>query len=348
MLGLLGAFVTAFAISFLFVPVIIKYSLQRNLVDIPGKRKIHKKITPSLGGIAIFFGFFLSVLIWTDQPDWVNLKYLLLSLFVTFILGVRDDLVALPVLVKLIGQVLASSMVIVMFGLRIPSLYGLFGIHELPVVISYVLTFITFIVITNAFNLIDGLDGLAGTIACIAFLFFGCWFALVDEVTLAVFCFALLGAILAFLRFNWEPSHIFMGDTGALVIGMMLTIVTITFLNLNNTLPKSAFTFNASIATGACVIIIPLVDTLRIVILRLYKKQSPFSPDKNHIHHTLLRLGLKHSQTTLLLGGVQIGFIVIAISCQSLGDNIVLPLVIVLATALSITLDRLIIGKLRE
>jgi UDP-N-acetylmuramyl pentapeptide phosphotransferase/UDP-N-acetylglucosamine-1-phosphate transferase len=343
----LAAVITSFVIAFLIVPVIIKYSLKKNLVDVPGRRKIHKKVTPSMGGIAIFCAFFISTLIWLDFQSWGHIKFILVALFVIFFIGVRDDLVPLPPLLKLIGQIMSASLLIFLFDLRLHSLYGLVGIHDLPDAVSYILTIFTIIVITNSFNLIDGLDGLAGTIASVALLAFGIWFYLIGDTIFAIFSFTMLGAILAFLIFNWEPSEIFMGDTGALVIGMFLAILTIHFINLNYNLPASApYKFNASIATAACFIMIPLVDTLRIIILRLLKRQSPFKPDKSHVHHAIMRLGKTHGQTTIILGATQIFFIVMAVVLKDISDKYMLLGVVILSIILSMTLDRLILKKL--
>jgi UDP-N-acetylmuramyl pentapeptide phosphotransferase/UDP-N-acetylglucosamine-1-phosphate transferase len=157
----------------------------------------------------------------------------------------------------------------------------------------------------------------------------------------------MLGAILAFLIFNWEPSEIFMGDTGALVIGMFLAILAIHFINVNYSLPSSApYKFNASIATAACFIMIPLVDTLRIVILRLLKRQSPFKPDKSHVHHAIMRLGKTHGQTTIILGATQLFFIIMAVVLRNISERYMLLGVVVISIVLSMTLDRLILKKL--
>jgi UDP-GlcNAc:undecaprenyl-phosphate/decaprenyl-phosphate GlcNAc-1-phosphate transferase len=345
----LAAAITSFVIAFLIVPVIIKYSLAKNLVDIPGRRKIHKKVTPSMGGIAIFIGFFISSLIWLDIQGLGYTKFILVALFVIFFIGVRDDLVPLKAMVKLIGQIMAASLLIFLFDLRIKTFYGLFGLHELPDIVSYIITYFTIIVITNSFNLIDGLDGLAGTIAIVSLLAFGIWFYLVDDQIFSILAFAMLGGIFAFLIFNWEPSEVFMGDTGALVIGMMLAILTIHFINVNYDLPSmTPYKFNGSVGSAACIIIIPLVDTLRIVILRISKGQSPFAPDKSHVHHAIMRLGMTHSQTTLILGGVQILYIVLAVTFQEFSDVYVLSGLLVLSFLLSVTLDRLIISRLSD
>jgi UDP-GlcNAc:undecaprenyl-phosphate GlcNAc-1-phosphate transferase len=342
----LAAAITSFVISFLILPVIIKYSLKRNLLDIPGRRKIHKKVTPSMGGIAIFCGFFISSLIWIDFIGRSDIKFILVALFVIFFIGVRDDLVPLRAILKLIGQILAASLLIFLFDLRLDSLYGIFGITALSDGLSYIFTIFTIIIITNSFNLIDGLDGLAGTIAIIALFCFGIWFYLVGDTTFAILSFTMLGAILAFLIFNWEPSEVFMGDTGALVIGMLLAILAIHFINVNYDLPADApYKFLASIGTAACFIIIPLVDTSRIIILRLLKGKSPFKPDKSHIHHAIMRLGKSHSQTTLILAGTHCFYIAMAIAMHDLSERYVLSAVFGLSIALSVTLDRLIIKK---
>lgn len=343
----LATVITSFVIAFLTIPVIIKYSLQKNLVDIPGRRKIHKKVTPSMGGIAIFLGFFIASMLWVEILSWKEIKFIMAALFVIFFIGVRDDLVPIRAWIKLVAQILVSLMIIMLLDLRFKSFYGLFGIEEIQTGMSYLITTFTIIVITNSFNLIDGLDGLAGSIATIALIAFGVWFYLVNDNIFSILSFAMAGGILAFLIFNWEPSEIFMGDTGALVIGMMLSILTIHFIEFNHNLPSSEpYKFTSSIAAAACFIIIPLIDTCRIVILRISKGQSPFAPDKSHIHHAIMRLGMTHSQTTVILVFVHVFFIALALVFKDMGNAYLLSGIILLAIILSISLDRLIINKL--
>jgi UDP-GlcNAc:undecaprenyl-phosphate GlcNAc-1-phosphate transferase len=345
----LAAAVTSFVICFLVIPVIIKYSLEKNLVDIPGRRKIHKKITPSMGGIAIFLGFFIASLIWVDISSWKDIRIILIALFIVFFIGVRDDLVPLRPFMKLLGQLLAGSLLIILFDLRLKSFYGLFGIYDIPLLASYLITLFTIVVITNSFNLIDGLDGLAGTIACIALLAFGVSFFLVDDIIFAILSFCMLGAVIAFLFFNWEPSEIFMGDTGALVIGMMLSIIAIHFIDLHYNLPVDhPYKFKSSISGAVCFLIIPLADTLRIFILRITRKQSPFTPDKSHIHHNIMRLGFSHGQSTILLGLVQIVFVVLVLFTRHINDNYVLLGILILCIILSVILDRIIQNRLTK
>jgi UDP-N-acetylmuramyl pentapeptide phosphotransferase/UDP-N-acetylglucosamine-1-phosphate transferase len=342
----LAACVTAFLIAFITLPVIIKFFFDKNLVDVPGRRKIHKKITPSMGGIAIFIAFVIPTLIWMDFDHWKTTRFVLASLFIVFILGVRDDIVPFRALHKLYVQIIA--VIILLFsGVKIGSFYGLFGIVEIPEIIAYVLTGFIVILITNSFNLIDGLDGLAGSIGLAILTSFGLWFHFADEAIFSLLCFAMVGGIVAFLVFNWEPSEIFMGDTGAMVIGMLLSVLVIHFMNINDGLPMGhPVKYKATIATGVCFIIIPLADTLRIIILRTLRGQSPFSPDKSHIHHAIMRLGTSHSRTALILASVNLLFIFGAWIFRDFEDALLVPGVIVLAVIFSLILDRLIVRKL--
>lgn len=342
----LAASVTAFLVTFLVLPVIIKYSHKKNLGDVPGRRKIHKKVTPSLGGIAIFLGFAMASMFWMDFTQWDSVRFVMASLLIVFIIGVRDDLVPFRALHKLLGQIVA--VIILLFsGVHIASLYGFLGVNEIPMAVGYTLTAFTIIVITNSFNLIDGLDGLAGSVGLIALVAFGTWFYLADDFVFGLFSFSMAGGLLAFLVFNWEPSEIFMGDTGAMVIGMLLAIMAIHFMNVNNSLPEfHAVKFSASIASAAAFIIVPLADTLRIIVLRLSKGKSPFSPDKSHIHHAIMRLGVTHSRTAMILALVNASFIFLSFMLRGYGDKIMIPLIIVISLVLSIILDRLILRKL--
>lgn len=300
-----------------------------------------------MGGIAIFLGFFIASLIWVDIIHWKEIRFILIALFMVFFIGVRDDLIPLRPIVKLVGQILTSSLLILLFDFRLKSFYGLLGIYDIPLIMSYVITLFTFIVITNSFNLIDGLDGLAGTIASISLLAFGISFFLVGETIYSIISFCMLGAVIAFLFFNWEPSEIFMGDTGALVIGMMISILAIHFIEFNNSLPiTNPYKINAGVTGAVCFILIPLADTLRVFILRVAKKQSPFTPDKNHIHHYIMRLGLSHGKSTIFLGIIQVSFIGIFLLFRNVNDNYLLLGVLVICATLSILLNSVIRGKL--
>jgi len=312
-------------------------------MDKPGGRKIHAGDTPSMGGVSIFFAVIIAAAIFMPFLYIQKFKFFFGAMGVMFLVGLRDDLVPVRPLVKLSAQLLAATMIIFLMEIRLTAFYDLFAIENIPYLLSVVLTLFTFIVITNSYNLIDGLDGLASSVGIIAFFFFGIYFFLVGIVQYSIICFSFIGALIAFLNFNWQPSRIFMGDTGALLIGSVLAVITIKFIDYNHHLPvTNEFKLDASVGVGIAVIIIPLFDTLRVFISRAIKKKSPFSPDKTHIHHLLMRLGFSHAGTTLIIVGANIGIVLLAITLDSLGDNLVVPIIIGTCVILSVMLDVLV------
>ena len=342
-------FITSFAVSFVLFPATIKVLRKYNLLDSPGGRKIHTEQTPSIGGVPIFLGIMLSVVMWLPLAYIGEFKYVISALIISFILGLRDDLIDLKANQKLIGQIAAASLLIFFCDIRLRSMYGLFGIYDIPIWASFLLTTFTFIVVTNAFNLIDGIDGLAASLSIIALLFFGGWFMLVGKIHFSFFCFAFAGALLAFLNYNWYPSKIFMGDTGSLLIGFFLAASTIYFIDSNYKLaPESLFKFNAFIATGVGMVIIPLYDTLRVFCKRVMEGKSPMIPDKNHVHHVLLKLGLNHAWATIVLIAVQSLFVALIIFGKDLTDVVMLPTVILMAVGLGSLLDFLYHRKVKD
>lgn len=342
-------FITSFAVSFVLFPATIKVLRKYNLLDPPGGRKIHTEQTPSIGGVPIFFGIMLSVIMWLPLAYIGEFKYIISALIISFILGLRDDLIDLRANQKLIGQIAAASLLIFFCDIRLRSMYGLFGVFDIPIWASFLITTFTFIVVTNAFNLIDGIDGLAASLGIIALLFFGGWFMLVGKIHFSFFCFAFAGSLLAFLNYNWYPSKIFMGDTGSLLIGFFLAASTIYFIDSNFRLPaESLFKFNAFIATGVGMVIIPLYDTFRVFCKRVIAGKSPMHPDKNHVQHVLLKLGLNHAWATVVLISVQLLFVALVIGGRELSDVIILPTVIGLVVCLGSLLDFLYHRKLKD
>ncbi|WP_339606262.1 MraY family glycosyltransferase [uncultured Roseivirga sp.] len=339
---------TAFLITFLIFPVFIKVFRKRNFFDTPGGRKIHTVQTPSMGGLPIFIGFAISLLIWMPFEQLREIKYVISALTIMFIIGFRDDLINLRAFQKLFGQIAAMLIIVAICDIRLMSLYGLFGVYEIPVALSYVLSAFTIIVITNAYNLIDGIDGLAGSVGIICSLFFGVWFYLVGANAFAFLSFAILGGLLAFLQFNWAPSKVFMGDTGSLMIGFFLSIVTIKFIDLNYNLQEAhPFRFDAFIGPAVAVLIVPLYDTLRVFIKRMLRGKSPMHPDRTHLHHILLRLGCNHAQAAGILSTVNVIFVLLALVLKSFPDMVVLPALIITALTLG-TITELIFKSMIE
>jgi UDP-N-acetylmuramyl pentapeptide phosphotransferase/UDP-N-acetylglucosamine-1-phosphate transferase len=215
----------------------------------------------------------LSLALWSSFDTLREIKYIVGAVFIMFMIGFRDDLINLKASRKLLAQIAAAMIVVVISDIRLDSLYGLCMIEDVPIWISYIISVFTIIVITNAYNLIDGIDGLAGSIGLVISLFFGIWFYLVGEIGLASIALALAGCILAFLNFNWAPAKIFMGDTGSLFIGFFLSVGAIKFIDVNDLLIGHDYVFGASIGT-AMAVLIPRIDTLEVFIISLVREKS--------------------------------------------------------------------------
>lgn len=332
-------FITSLALSYTLFPAIIMVLKKYKLLDLPGGRKIHTNMTPLMGGLPIFIGFALAVVIWMPVFYIAQYKFLIAGLIMVLILGVRDDLTVLRAREKLVGQILIASFLFFFCNVQLNSLFGLFGVYAISPVLSYITTVFTIVVITNSYNLIDGIDGLAGSIGLIIVSLFGIWFFATGDFHLSYFCFAIAGGIVAFLSFNWAPSKIFLGDTGAAFIGAFIAACAIYFINKNYLLDAGVFKFNANIATAIGLLIIPILDTIRIFIKRVANGKSPLLPDKNHLHHMLLDLGFNHGQGTTILIGTNISFILLVIGLKNYTDFIVLPSVIALSFSLIMFLE---------
>lgn len=338
---------TSFFFGFLITPVLIYLLKKGNVIDAPGGRRIHRGFVPSMGGVAIVLATFTSIMAWFSFEQIVTTRYFLVGLGIMFSVGMRDDLIELSAMQKLIGQCIPAFFVVVMADIRFTSLYGFMGVFEIPYFASVGLTILALIILTNSFNLIDGSDGLAGILSLVGFLFLGCWFYTTGLMAYSLISFSMVGAVLSFLVFNWHPAKIFMGDTGSLSLGFALTALTILFVDTNGTmLASEGFKINAPIASGIALMIVPMYDTLRIFIKRILNGKSPFKPDKSHIHHFLLRMGFKHNEVALILGGIMIAFVALVVG-SSLNDHIMIPIVLAAAVILGAWLDERTLRKVK-
>jgi UDP-GlcNAc:undecaprenyl-phosphate/decaprenyl-phosphate GlcNAc-1-phosphate transferase len=321
----------AFLITFFAIPVIIQVAKDKKLFDEPDERKVHKVVIPTLGGLGIFAGFIIATLMGVRgiAPE---LQFFSASFIVIFFLGLKDDILVLSASKKFIGQLIAAGIIIKFGQLQITNMNGFFGIYQIPHMAGIVLTLFTIIVITNSFNLIDGVDGLAGSLGLLTTLVFGVYFYYAGEVLYSIMAFALAGSIIGFLIYNFAPAKIFMGDTGSLLLGLINSILVIKFINTAGN-PVSNVPLNAAPAIGFAILMIPLFDTLRVFALRILDRRSPFSPDRNHIHHFLLDLGFNHRKVTLTCVVANVGFIALAFFLRNLGSTVVIG--ILLASALA-------------
>jgi UDP-N-acetylmuramyl pentapeptide phosphotransferase/UDP-N-acetylglucosamine-1-phosphate transferase len=314
------SFSLAFLVTFFSIPVIIQVTKEKKLFDEPDERKVHKGVIPTLGGLGIFGGFILATLLGVPVGSSHHLQYFVASLMVIFFLGIKDDILIISATKKFIGQLIAAGIIIKFGGIQIDNMHGLFGLGKIPNTASIILTMFTIIVITNSFNLIDGVDGLAGSLGLLTSLVFGIYFLLIEQLMFSVMAFALAGSLVGFLIYNYSPAKIFMGDTGSLIIGLLNSIFVIKFISVAAN-PSVAYPLHATPALGFAVLIVPLFDTLRVFSLRILNRRSPFSADRNHIHHFLLDLGLSHRMITMVCVIVNTLFIVLAYFLQDIGTT---------------------------
>jgi UDP-N-acetylmuramyl pentapeptide phosphotransferase/UDP-N-acetylglucosamine-1-phosphate transferase len=343
------AAITAFSVGFLITPMLIRFLKKMRIGDEPGGRKIHTSFVPSMGGISFIVSAGVALAIWGWQFPIPEIRYLLGAISLMFFVGLRDDMVELKATHKLLGQLVAVILVVVVADIRIVDLHGFLTIGELNIYFSYAFSAFTLLALTNAFNLIDGLDGLAGTMACIVFACLGSWFIVQGLDSYAVLSFSFLGAILAFLLFNWHPAKIFMGDTGSLTLGFTMGALIIAFMNRNGSLPDGAFMkFQPGISTGIALMMFPLYDMARVFLRRISQGKGPMTPDKSHVHHFMMRMGLKHNEVTMILAGLQFTFIVLVFVLKDFSDYLVLPLVSLLAIALGYWLDQVTVKYVKR
>jgi UDP-N-acetylmuramyl pentapeptide phosphotransferase/UDP-N-acetylglucosamine-1-phosphate transferase len=217
--------------------------------------------------------------------------------------------------------VIAASILIHLGGIRITSMHGLLGFNEMSDGFSYALSYLTIIVVMNSFNLIDGIDGLAGTLGLLTMLLFGVYFFAIDMAAYSLLAFSMAGSLMAFLIFNHHPAKIFMGDSGSLMIGLVNSILVIKFITVADTPAAIALPVQSSVAVGFSILIIPLLDTLRVFSVRIFKGNSPFTPDRNHVHHLLLDRGFKHHNITFFCLMLNVGFITFAYLGRGMGPT---------------------------
>lgn len=296
------SFFIAVIIVFTSIPTIVKVAHAKRLTDEPGKRKSHSTSVPTLGGIAIFTGILIPFSLFTYFFRHFEFQYIIGASLILFFVGVKDDILVTAPLKKLMGQVTASLIIIVLGDFRFTSLHGFYGIYHISYWASVVLTLFVFLAIINGFNLIDGIDGLASGVGIIASLFFGVWFFIAGTLAYAILAAAVIGSLVTFFVFNvfGRKNKIFMGDTGSLIVGLFMAVFAVKF-NEMNTNPNIPYFIHAAPAVSFGILIVPLFDTLRVMVIRLARGRSLFKPDKNHVHHKLLSMGFSHFQATLMI-----------------------------------------------
>lgn len=334
-------FSTALLGTMICIRSVISVAREKHLFDEPSEeRKIHIYKTPNLGGVGIYCAFLFAVtlVVPTSHPV-THLPYLpFFSSFVAasliiFAIGLKDDLVGLGPTKKFLAQIAAAGIITLLGDIRLTSFHGLFGVGEVSYPLSILVTVLINIFIYNAINLIDGIDGLAGSLGLLATATFATCFYMMGSVGDFLLAVGFAGALIGFLYYNISPAKTFMGDTGSLFIGFMLSFFCVRFIELNKT---NSFSFiKTSPAIAFAIIIIPVVDTVRVFMFRVLRGRSPFVADSNHLHHRFINMGFSHMQTTLILVATNAVFIAAAFLLQNIGNAQLISFLIFLAVMIN-------------
>lgn len=305
-------FIVSLGLALGLTPFVKKFAVKVGAVDVPNARKVHTRIMPRLGGLAIFLSFvitFFLVLPFLPESFSVRevnfVKAFLVGGTMTILLGAFDDRFDLPAKFKFLVQIATACVVVFGFDIRLE--FANIPFHTYASVESWIaipFTILWIVGVTNAINLIDGLDGLAAGVSAIAIGTITVMAFLMGNVVVALLCLLLLGSIIGFLYFNFHPAKIFMGDSGALFLGFSLALLSLLGFK------QVAI---VSFLTPLILIGVPLSDTLFAIVRRWMQKKPIFSPDKGHLHHCLRELGFSHRQTVLIIYGIAAFFGVLAV-----------------------------------
>ncbi len=301
--------VSAFVIAYFSTPLVIRLAHRLGAIDQPDKRKVHQTAMPRMGGLAIFFAFMICVLLGVKvSGPYVGI---VIGAVIIFIIGILDDVYQLSAWIKLAGQVIATA-VAVYFGVVIHFVSNPFDGMLALGYLSIPLTFLWIVGITNAINLIDGLDGLAAGVAGIAGMTMGIVALMQGQMETAIIAFTLVAAIMGFLPYNFHPARTFMGDCGSNFLGFVLGCLAVTGVAKSTAL--------ISLVIPIVILGIPIFDTFFAIFRRIYKKTPIFMPDKDHLHHRLLKLGYSHQTTVLIIYAIS-GFFALTAIVLSWFDN---------------------------
>jgi UDP-GlcNAc:undecaprenyl-phosphate/decaprenyl-phosphate GlcNAc-1-phosphate transferase len=294
---LILALLLSFFLSILFTPFVIRLAYKVGATDKPNERKVHIKIMPRMGGLAIFISFLISSILF--MPELPKMIPIMAGALVVLAIGIFDDIYELRARTKFLGQVFAALIIVMWGGLEVDFInlpFGgdlQFGAFSIPITVLWIVG------ITNAINLIDGLDGLAAGVSSIAFITVSVMAVIMGDAFVATLALIMTGSILGFLKFNFHPAKIFMGDTGSLFLGFIIAVLSLQgFKNVTM----------ISLIVPIIILGVPISDTFFAIIRRLVNKQPLAAPDKSHLHHCLVRVGFSHKQAVLLIYALAASF----------------------------------------
>ncbi len=317
-------FIGAFLLTYLTIPKIINVVEHKRLMDKPNQRSSHTSRTPTLGGIAFFYTLVFALFFIRGRDAFDEAIYIIPGLTILFIVGLKDDLVVISPGAKLIAQVFAIAFILSNPSFTIGSLNGFLNINEIPYYLYLIIGGFMMLTIINSYNLIDGIDGLASVVGIVILVIYTTIFYLTEEYFFALISITMNASLIAFLGFNLSSEKkIFMGDTGSLIVGFIISILTLKFLALKpHVYTDLPFLLENAPLIAISILIVPLFDTARVFAIRIANKKAPFSPDRNHTHHVLIDYwGLSHKQASFIIGCFNLLFVMLFIVLGSTAKN---------------------------
>lgn len=318
--------------TYLTIPKIIIVVEFKRLMDSPNQRSSHSSRTPTLGGVAFFYCLIFALFFIRGRDAFDEAMYIIPGLTILFIVGLKDDLVVISPGAKLISQVFAIAFILANPSFTIHSLNGFLNINEIPYYLYLIIGGFMMITIVNSYNLIDGIDGLASVVGIVILVIYTTIFYLTEEYFFALLAIALNASLMAFLGFNLSSNKkIFMGDTGSLIVGFIISILTLKFLALRPVVYTDLpFLLENAPIIAISILIVPLFDTARVFAIRIANKKGPFSPDRNHTHHVLIDYwGLSHKQASFIIGCFNLLFVTLFIVLGSTAKNLGMVIMLV-------------------
>lgn len=330
-------FLFSFFLTFSSIPTIVKISRRKNLMDEPGMRSSHIRKIPNLGGVAIFYSLAVCASIFAFELFDIY-KFLFASLVILLYVGVMDDIVVMRAYKKLFVQIVVSSLMVIGSDVRIRNFFGIFGLYEINYYFSVFFSIFTFIIVINAINLIDGIDGLAGGYVVLCSMLFGISYFRLGSYNypLVVLSGVIIGSVLGYLYYNlshYRSNKIFMGDTGSMILGFLLAFIAISFIDIfiaKHIAGVPRYFLQSAPVIAVAILILPIADTLNVILKRLSTGKSPFVADKNHIHHSLLELGFSHRKSTFYILLYYLFVVAVAYFFRHINVNLLLILVLLL------------------
>ena len=301
LLGVVAAFAASFAVVAMVHSQVMKWAIRYNVVDNPNYRKLQREPVPVLGGVAVFFGLVVGLCVASPFIDIKPLLPVVVAMSVMLCVGVMDDISGLSPWLRFFVEIVVTMLLVFLAEMSLDNFQGLWGVYGVPVWLSIPLTIVAVVGIINAINLIDGVDGLSSGYCIMASLAFSALFLKVDSLPAMLLCTISVGSLLPFFFHNvfGKKSKMFIGDGGSLMMGVVMSSFVVASISSGGACDKCVEMGLGLVPFTLAVMCVPVFDTVRVMLMRILRGTSPFSPDKTHLHHIFIEMGFSHFGTTM-------------------------------------------------